>query len=112
MSKVAILVQQEKNLPAVANLAKILSLSLGEARSRIAEGKPLYEGLLFMNNHQEVSTRLRSLVTLLEQVEIPFRIFELEEDENFSFAPHDETEIDSETLENILLEWERRQQSY
>lgn len=110
MSKIAFLAVPPVGTSAIAAAAKLLGLPIKEAKDRIETGEPLYEAILFMNDHPEVAALLGSLVALLVQAGVIFRVFELEEDEHFATAPREEIEVDPEILSNILAEWQRRDQ--
>jgi hypothetical protein len=102
MSKIIVSLNTEVPNNILMDIRRATDLSLAEIRQSINSGQPFAEFLLFYNDHDEVSQRLRSLVSILTSNSIAASFFELEEDEELNLDNRDLTEISSTTLLNIL----------
>ncbi len=84
------------------DIRRTTDLSLAKIRQSIGSGQPFAEFPLFYNDHDEVSQKLRSLVSILTSNSVAASFFELEEDEELNSDNRNSTEISSTTLLNIL----------
>ncbi len=85
------------------DLKKITGVSLVSLEKCWSAHKPIVDYAMFYNDHDEVSKKLREVISLLKEENIKFSIYELDED--MEYVQNSETEldkIDEETLINIL----------
>jgi hypothetical protein len=103
MSRITFFVE---NIPpraeALYHVRQATGQSYAEIQRRIGSGLPLFECVLFMNDHEEVAAKLRALVATLSEVGADFRIFETAYDVAVEAIPPPIDEIDAEALESIL----------
>jgi hypothetical protein len=102
MSKIVISLDSEISNTALIDIRRVTNLDLSEIRQSVSSGEPLVEFPLFYNDHDEVSQKLRNLVSIFTSNSIEASFFELEEDEELNLDNRDLTEISSTTLLNIL----------
>jgi hypothetical protein len=102
MSKIAVTIDSAVFNNVLMDLKRETNLSLAEIRQSIGSGQPLAKFSLFYNDHDEVSQKLRSLVSIFTSNSVAASFFELEEDEELNLDNRDLTEISSTTLLNIL----------
>jgi hypothetical protein len=102
MSKVVVSLDAKVPNNALMDIRRVTDLSLAEIRQSIGSGQPFAEFPLFYSDHDEVSQKLRSLVSILTSNSVTASFFELEEDEELNSDNRDLTEISSATLSNIL----------
>ena len=110
MSKIVVTVERVENRSEfLTHVRAITGVGLADISNRIGTGLPLVEYVLFLNNHEDVAQRLRSLVALETIAQL--KIFELMPDENFAGCPREQCEISTSVLLNILdaHEMQRRQ---
>lgn len=112
MSKIAITINQRVPAPIIISIAKTLKITIGEVKQRISQDRPIYEGTLFMNDHDDVAGLLNNIINTLKAADTPFRIYELDESEELSSLQRENNETSPDILENILMEWERRKHAY
>ena len=87
--------------------------SLIDLRGAIAKGKPLYERNIVLGDLEENALSVRAILGCLEELNLPFRIYELPEGETLETCVFsDKSKITVEVLNNILdsSEESRRQQ--
>ena len=103
MSQIAITIRQRtldnRTLLAVKNLS---GQSLLQVTEHIRNGSPVFQALLFGNDHDEIADVLLKIVHALQIGQVKFNIYELEEDEVTDEEKHQHYIISVETLKNIL----------
>lgn len=76
--------------------------SIAQINQLIGSETPVFEALLFQNNHKEVADNLLNILDVLQTEKVKFQLYELEEDEIFDKNIHQLHEISAQTLVNIL----------
>ena len=109
MTKVAVVVEGTPSPKQLMDLQRLTGASLKDVRTHLDAGTPVYERLLFMNDHDDVAATLRGLVDAHDRGEPPMKFFELEDDEDVRESPS-ETQVTGEELLNVLAEHDRRMQ--
>ncbi|REC61462.1 hypothetical protein DRF65_16120 [Chryseobacterium pennae] len=108
MSKIAIIINNDSvSANTLFELKKVTGESVDAIRKNISDHKPIVEGLLFYNDHDEVSEKLFKVVRDLAKNDITYSIFELEEDEEYNTIDSKNQEISADTLYNIIEEHNR-----
>jgi hypothetical protein len=88
--------------PATALLAFKRLTGVPPSGKKFAEGTPILETSLFMNDHVSVAQMLHGLIELDRAEQLDLGYYELGPEEHFSEAPLAECKITAEVLENIL----------
>ncbi len=106
MSKVTPLIENPPDLTeAVSQVRRITSDSIGEIRRRITAGEPVYECVLYKNDHDEVAAALRRFVAVFPASGAALRAFLFTSNAAPTPMPlssASRNEIPLETLQNIL----------
>ncbi|UVD80134.1 hypothetical protein NWE55_02245 [Myroides albus] len=66
---------------------------LGDIKLRIEKNQPIFTGVLFYNNHTDVSILLKQIINLLDEIQLSYSFYELDEevielDENQKITKH------------------------
>ncbi len=104
MSKIVIFVDGTA-APANALMAlqRATGRGLGELRTAIGRGDPIFEREIFDGDYEEHASVVRAVVRSLEDAAIPSRIYELPEGETMESCSFvDNCQISIEVLNNIL----------
>jgi hypothetical protein len=110
MSKIVLVAEGSANLHFLSTIRRIIDVGLDDLKLKVEGGRPFWESILFKNDHEEQATKLRALTEAAERLGIRLRVFELEPEEAFDDCDKKQCEIDTNTLDNILSEAERRRQ--
>lgn len=104
MSKAVIVIDQsEVSGKALMAIKPLTGASLADLKLAIGGGLPILSEKLFYNNHDDVSQKLKSLLSVLHTESVSYSIYELDEESEFkNEADHSVDKIDEETLLNIL----------
>jgi len=104
MSKIIIVTEsRELSNTALIELKNKAPHTIGYLRTAVRDRLPIIEAFLFYNDHQEISTKLKAIVQTLDMYKIPFSIYELGEENEYTASIDNEIDkIDTETLVNIL----------
>lgn len=103
MSQIAIKINQSViNNSTLLALKNVTGQSLSQVNEHIRNGSPVFQVLLFGNDHDEVAGTLLKIVSTLQTGQVEFVVYELEEDEIPDEAKHQNDIISVETLKNIL----------
>lgn len=104
MSKIVIEIENYKDLvKTIAKVKDVTKEGVASVKSNITNHKPVYEGKLFYNDHDEISNDLISLVKGLGSIETQIGIYEVDEDENIeNFEDFEDSKITPAELLNIL----------
>lgn len=105
MSIICIRVAGELAVQVAAKIAAITGESIALVRQRGRSGC-LIERELFRNDHEDVAMSLMSVLDLLDQHAVDYQLYELVPGESIDSVSPDDCRISSETLLNILSEWE------
>ena len=77
--------------------------SLIDLRGAIAKGKPLYDRNIVLGDLEEIALSVRAFLGCLENLNLPFQIYELPEGETMETCEKlDKSMITVEVLNNIL----------
>ncbi|RYZ25409.1 MAG: hypothetical protein EOP49_44665 [Sphingobacteriales bacterium] len=113
MSQIAIVVKgTEADAAALLKIKAVTGQSVQDIKTAIQEQKPVYTGVLFFNDHDEVAEKLKSLLDSLDKNGLGYSIYELEEGEDFANVAGQEQAyaITKETLLNILQTFDRERE--
>ncbi|WP_343632692.1 hypothetical protein [Fluviicola sp.] len=103
MSQIALIIKQRtidnSTLLAVKNFS---GQSLSQVNERIRSGSPVFQALLFGNDHDEIADVLLKIVNVLQIGKVKFDLYELEENEVLDKGKHQHYILSVETLKNIL----------
>lgn len=104
MSKIVIIPEKSQCESSVlVLLKKITEEAIGAVKAHFQNATPLYQCNLFYNDHKEVTDKLLSILTVLDNHAVKYRIYESDETMPYSSETINSTEeISRETLENIL----------
>lgn len=112
MSKISIVILEKLSNEQLGALKQILpDKSLMEIKKNCSERSPVFEARLFYNDHDELATKLKSIITLTENEKINYKIYELDDEEDFNkIASKEIFEISAVTLGNILDNFDRERE--
>ncbi|MDR2222132.1 MAG: hypothetical protein LBE34_05260 [Flavobacteriaceae bacterium] len=103
MSKIAIVLKENHiDHTVLFKIKKVIDKSLQDIKQRIEGRNPLYIGLLFYNDHAVIATQLQELVDVLDDCQVLYWIYELDE---LSSDLEENQKISKEVLERIL-DWQ------
>lgn len=102
MSKISILINSTVNNSGILALKNYTQQSIAQINQLIGSEAPVFEALLFQNNHKEVADNLLNIIAILQTETVKFQLYELEEDEIFDKNTHQLHEISTQTLVNLL----------
>lgn len=104
MSKIILLPRPVENPSAklLMRLKNISGKTPGEIKQAIRSGTPLFQVVIFGNDHAEVVNQMRGILDVLEEENLEYELFELEEEEAFVSREAEEMNgITREVFENI-----------
>ncbi|OCA77130.1 hypothetical protein BBI01_01315 [Chryseobacterium artocarpi] len=103
MSKIAIIINSDTVSPkALFELKKTIGTGVDEIKENILDKRPVFEGVLFYNDHDEVSEKLFKVIDELKKNDVPYSLFELEDEEKYDVIDSKNQEINDEVLRNII----------
>lgn len=102
MSKISILVNSTVNNSGILALKNYTQQSIAQINQLVGSETPVFEALLFQNNHKEVADNLLNIIAILQTEKVKFQLYELADDEIFDKNTHQLHEISTQTLVNIL----------
>ncbi|MCG6157757.1 hypothetical protein [Rubinisphaera margarita] len=104
MSKIVIyLDEQACRAEALLRIQKVTKKSLSEIRSSLVNGNPIVEIVLFKGDYDSHAFMLRSFLSLVDEMSLQARIYELPEGANPTNGAYSEDlEITPVILKNIL----------
>jgi hypothetical protein len=104
MSKIAIVVQENVTVPILMQIKKIINDAIDHLKLNIDEHNPIYTGNLFYNDHEQIAEKLLSLTAFLNDQDIDYVIYELDEEDSFDDIKSNSEmyTITLETMKNIL----------
>ena len=81
MSKIAItLAEKEIDSKSLFKIKSLTMTSLGEIKCNIEKKEPIFTGVLFYNDHDDISILLKKIVNLLDEIHLSYSIYELDEE--------------------------------
>ncbi len=110
MSRIALVITSDggQRTATISAVRRATGSPLREITEALDIGKPVFEAVLFYNDHQQIAETLRGLVSALTRIGAQFQLYELPERQ--SFASPDQSRvrpITAEVLENILVAHEK-----
>jgi hypothetical protein len=110
MSRIALVITSDggRRTATISAVRRATGSPLGEITEALNIGKPVFEAVLFYNDHEQIAETLRRLVSALTGIGAQFQLYELPERQ--SFAGPDQSRvrpITTEVLENILVAHEK-----
>lgn len=104
MSTIVITIEEPAVPPsALMELHRTTGRGLGDIRSAISRGEPIFEQEIFGANYEEHGSMIRAIVACLRNASVPCRIYELPEGHTMeSCALVDNCRISVQVLTNIL----------
>lgn len=116
MSKIVIEVSDYKDLTGtISVIQKITKKGISEIKNNITAHRPVYEGALFYNDHDEVADKLIALVRDLAKINTQVAVYELDEDDDASdLSKYEDSLISPMIMLNIIQKHDdeiERQQS-
>jgi hypothetical protein len=108
MSKVMLVSDTVPSVGFLRLLRKTGGASLKDLMSTLKNGRPFYECVLFMNDHQERERELKALLDAADREHLHIAIYEAEPDEGYDSISKDTCLISREVLENIFEERKSR----
>lgn len=81
MSKIAItLTETAIDSSSLFKIKSLTKVSLGELKDKIENKEPLYTGVLFYNDHEDMAMLLKKIIHLLDEIQLSYSIYEIEEE--------------------------------
>lgn len=109
MSKILMILENvdDQNL-LISELRKITKKPVLALKNSFDEKTPFYEGILFLNDHEEISISIIKILKILNKLKADVTIFEVEDHVKFKdLSLNKNYKIDEVTLKNILNSWKQ-----
>lgn len=104
MANISIYIKEVENVEPMVlfKLKNATSSSLSDIKFLLAPGRMFLREELFMNDHEEVATRIKAIIKILKEGNVNFSIHEMGEGHEEENADIDFWKISEETMNNIL----------
>ncbi|MEC4054593.1 hypothetical protein VSP10_17635 [Myroides odoratimimus] len=81
MSRIAItLNEKEIDSKSLFKIKQLTMASLGEKKCKIEKKEPVFTGVLFYNDHDDISILLKKIINILDEIHLSYSIYELDEE--------------------------------
>ncbi|MDM1397933.1 hypothetical protein HX049_12165 [Myroides odoratimimus] len=81
MSKIAItLNEKEIDSKSLFKIKSLTMVSLSEIKHKVERQEPIFTGILFYNDHEDTSILLKKITNLLDESNLSYSIYELDEE--------------------------------
>jgi hypothetical protein len=112
MSKIVVTIDSTVSNSVLMDLKRVTDLSLTEIRQSVGSGQPLVNFLLFNNDHDEISQKLRGLISVLSSNSVESSLFELRDNEDLDSVNRDRRRVPPEGILRLLAQRERDMEEF
>ena len=96
---------RQPEIKLISVIRKITGMSISKIKYLITNQKPIFEGVLFYNDHGEKEKVIRGLINQLSSLNVQLKIYNMLESENLDeIFDISQYEVKNETLLNYLDE--------
>lgn len=109
MSKIVVKVDNITNRNDVIScIRRITGLGMSDIQRKIQSGETIGEYVLFYNDHDEVASTLRALISEVKKTGSTVSLYEISENEDFAALPDiADYEVSEEVVNNIIDQYEQ-----
>ncbi|MDR0227458.1 MAG: hypothetical protein LBI72_00075 [Flavobacteriaceae bacterium] len=105
MSRIAIVLKDNHiDNTVLFKVKKVIGDALQDIKQRVEINEPLYSGVLFYNDHEDIVVQLKEVIDILEKENISYLIYELDE----VLTDREDNQIISREVLERIVDWQSR----